>query len=170
MHKIDHMVLQYKYIISAHGTLQILNQKSIDEHTKISKPNFKWKIKFSCCHCGRKCQRNAVLSNSWVANRLQTVSILSWQRGMVEIICLNVFIYTPKGFISHCERCNQRLPAPIIIHLNLPGTELVITSLPPQSSGKLAVSTLLSTYEACLIPVIQMYPQGTGRGSVTATL
>lgn len=67
-----------------------------------------------------------------------------WQK------CLNVFIYNQKCFLSRCEKCDQRLPASIIIHLNLPGTELVSahTAPPPQSPGKLCVSTLLSPCEA----------------------
>lgn len=129
----------------------------------------------SCCPCGRTCQSNAMLSNSSITNvdHLQTVSILPWQRGMAEIICLNVFIYNQKCFISHCEKCDQRLPALVIIHLNLPGTELVSTLTPPAtppSFGKRCVSTLLSPCEVLIVRVLQMYPQGTGRGSVTATL
>lgn len=67
----------------------------------------------SCCCCGGNCQRNAMLSKSCITtvDHSQTVSILPWQTGMTEIICLNVFIYTPKGFISQCEKCDQRLPA-----------------------------------------------------------
>lgn len=77
--------------------------------------------------------RNATLRNSCITNveHLHRVSTLPWQRGMAEMICLNVFIYTPKHFISHCEKCNQRLPALIIIHLNLSGTALVST-FPPE--------------------------------------
>lgn len=79
--------------------------------------------------------------------------------------------FTPwKVLYPTVKSATKDYQAPIIIHLNLPGTELVSTSPPQQSSGKLDVSTLLSTCEACIILVIQMYPQGTGRGSVTATL
>lgn len=90
---------------------------------------------------------------------------------MAEIICLNVFIYTLKGFISHCEKCEPRLPALIIIHLNLPGTELVSMSAPSSVLWKARrFRASLSTCGACIIRVIQMYPQSTGRGSVTAML
>lgn len=113
-------------------------------------------------------RRNDMLSDS---SSITNVSVhSSTADGSGGNICLNVFIYTPKGFISHCEKCDQKITDPIIIHPNLPGTELVSTSLPLlRSSGKLDVSTHLSVREARIVPV---YPDAPtlGRGSITDAL
>lgn len=99
------------------------------------------------------------------------MSILSWQTGLVEVICLDVFIHPPKGFISRCEKCDQRLPA-----LNNNSSEFgwnwtcQHVSPSPVLWKARHFHTSLSTWEAQIIPVIQMYPQGARRGSVTATL
>ena len=99
------------------------------------------------------------------------MSVLLWQTGLVEVICLDVFIHPPKGFISRCEKCDQRLPASNNNSSEF-GWNWTCQHVSPSPVLWKArhFHTSLPTCEARIIPVIQMYPQGSGRGSVTATL
>lgn len=104
MSRTDHMILQYKYICTCYSTLKLQlnhNKRYERRKNKLNLTSF-----YTLCYRFHGTGTPLLSDSSRITNVSVHSSMADRNGGN---ICLNVFIYTPKGFISHCEKCDQKL-------------------------------------------------------------
>lgn len=119
-----------------------------------------------------KCQRNAMLTNSCITNRdhLQTGHSSMADRNDGNYLSERLHLY-PERFYIPLWKVRPKITSPDNNSSEFAWNWTCQHVSPSPVLWKARrFHTFLSTCEIRIILVIQMYPQGTGRGSLTATL